>query len=68
MTCWLVEGIADYIRFFKYEPGNIGTLNMAKAKYDGSYRVTARFLAYVTDKYTKDLVLELHRAMREGRY
>jgi len=65
---WLVEGIADYIRFFKYEPGNIGNLNVAKAKYNGSYRVTARFLAYVTDNYKKNLVLELNRAMREGRY
>jgi hypothetical protein len=65
---WLVEGIADYIRFFKYEPGKIGNLNVAKAKYNGSYRVTARFLAYVTDKYKKDFVLELNRAMREGRY
>ena len=65
---WLVEGIVDFIRFFKYEPGKIGNLNVAKAKYNGSYRVTARFLAYVTDKYKKDLVLDLNRAMREGRY
>jgi hypothetical protein len=65
---WLVEGLADYIRFFKYEPGKIGKLNEAKAKYNGSYRVTARFLAYVLDKYDKELVKKLNKAMREGTY
>jgi acetyl esterase/lipase len=67
-TGWLTEGIADYIRFFKYEPEKIGKLNIATAKYDGSYRVTARFLAYVSDKYDKELVRKLNRALREKAY
>jgi hypothetical protein len=37
-TGWLVEGIADYIRFFQYEPGKIGPINARRARYDGSYR------------------------------
>lgn len=65
---WLVEGIADYIRFFKYEPGKIGRINPDRAKYDGSYRVTAAFLNYVTEKYDKELVRKLNKAMREGEY
>lgn len=65
---WLVEGIADYIRFFKYEPGKIGRLNPDRAKYDGSYRVTAAFLNYVTEKYDKEIVRKLNKAMREGEY
>jgi hypothetical protein len=65
---WLVEGVADYIRFFKYEPGKIGDFNPLRAKYNGSYRITARFLAFVTDKYDKELVKKLNRAMREGTY
>ena len=65
---WLVEGVADYIRFFQYEPGNIGRLNTKTARFDGNYRVSARFLAYVSDKYDKDLVLKLNKAMREGSY
>jgi hypothetical protein len=65
---WLVEGVADYIRFFQYEPGNIGRINPKTARYDGNYRVSARFLAYVSEKYDKDLVLKLNRAMREGSY
>lgn len=65
---WLVEGLADYIRFFEYEPGKIGPLNVPRARYDRSYRVTARFLDYVTEKYDKALVLKLNKAMREGTY
>ncbi|MHB1421834.1 MAG: basic secretory protein-like protein [Gemmataceae bacterium] len=65
---WLVEGIADYIRFFKYEPGNLGRINPRRAKYDGSYRVTAAFLAYLTEKYDKDIVRKLNKMMREGEY
>jgi hypothetical protein len=65
---WLVEGVSDYIRFFKFEPGKIGRINAARAHYNGSYRVTAAFLAYVTTKYDKQLVLKLNKAMREGHY
>jgi len=65
---WLVEGIADYVRFFKYEPGKLGRIDARRARYDGSYRVTAAFLAYVTDKYDKQIVRKLNKMMREGEY
>jgi hypothetical protein len=65
---WLVEGVSDYVRFFKFEPGKIGRINAARAHYNGSYRVTAAFLAYVTEKYDKQLVPKLNKVMREGRY
>ena len=65
---WLVEGIADYVRFFKYEPGKLGRLNPNRARYDGSYRVTAAFLAYLTEKYDKEIVRKLNKVMREGEY
>jgi hypothetical protein len=65
---WLVEGVSDYIRFFKFEPGKIGRINPERAHFNGSYRVTAAFLAYVTDKYDKQLVRKLNKLMREGRY
>jgi Peptidase of plants and bacteria len=64
---WLVEGIADYLRFFKYEPGKIGKLK-ADPHYNGSYRTTAAFLAFVTEKYDKELVRKLNKRMREGEY
>jgi hypothetical protein len=65
---WLVEGIADYIRFFKYEPGKIGRQNAERAKYDGSYRVTAAFLGFVVEKYDPQIVTKLNAIMREGKY
>jgi hypothetical protein len=65
---WLVEGVADYVRFFKYEPGKIGRINQDRARYDGSYRHTAAFLNYVTEKYDKALVRKLNAAMRQGEY
>lgn len=27
---WLVEGVSDYIRFFKFEPGKLGRINAAR--------------------------------------
>jgi hypothetical protein len=65
---WLVEGISDYLRFFRFEPGKLGKINADHAHYDGSYRVTAAFLAYATEKYDKQLVRKLNTLMREGRY
>jgi hypothetical protein len=67
-TGWLVEGIADYIRFFQYEPGKIGPINARRARYDGSYRTTAAFLAYVAEKHDKELVRKLNAALRDGDY
>jgi hypothetical protein len=65
---WLVEGIADYLRFFKYESGKLRKLAPESARYNGSYQTTARFLAFVTEKYDKELVRKLNAAMREGKY
>jgi hypothetical protein len=65
---WLVEGVADYVRFFKFEPGNLGPINPARAHYNQSYRVSAAFLAYLVDKYDPKIVLKLNQAMREGTY
>jgi Peptidase of plants and bacteria len=65
---WLVEGVADYVRFFKYEPGKLGRINSRTAHYNNSYRVSAAFLAYLVEKYDKEIVRKLNAAMREGRY
>lgn len=65
---WLVEGIADYIRFWKYEPGKAGKLNPERAKYDASYRTTAAFLAFVSDHYDSKLVTKFNAQLRAGKY
>ncbi len=47
---WLVEGIADYVRWFKYEPETHGAdvrdPALKACIYDDSYRVTANFLDF----------------------
>jgi hypothetical protein len=69
---WLQEGIPDYIRWFLYEPGTKGAeitdRNLARAKYDASYRVTGNFLNWVTQKHDKEIVRKLNTALREGQY
>jgi hypothetical protein len=69
---WLVEGIADYIRWFLYEPESRGaeitSRNLARARHDASYRITANFLNWVTEKHDKEIVPALNAAAREGRY
>jgi hypothetical protein len=67
---WLVEGIPDYIRWFKYEPEKHGAdiRNPDRARFDGSYRVSANFLNWVTDKYDPQIVQKLNASMRAGKY
>lgn len=65
---WLVEGVADYVRFFKYEPGKLGRINPDRAHYDQSYRVSAAFLAYLTEAYDTTIVRTLNTRMRAGQY
>ena len=65
---WLVEGVADYVRFWHYEPGKAGRVPLERAKYDGSYRTTATFLAFASDKYDAKLVTKLNALLRQGKY
>jgi hypothetical protein len=65
---WLVEGVADYIRFFKYEPKKPRPLAPEHAQFDGSYRTTAAFLAFVTAQYDPHIVRKLNAVMRAGKY
>jgi len=69
---WLVEGIADYIRWFLYEPetrgAEITARNLARARHDASYRITGNFLNWVTQRYDPELVRKLNVVAREGNY
>lgn len=73
---WLVEGIADYIRWFKYEPQSHGADQVWMLKqgrnftphYDDGYRVTANFLNWVSEKYDRQIAAQMNAAMREGNY
>jgi hypothetical protein len=66
---WLVEGLADYIRWMLYEPqGKRRRINPEQAKYTDSYHVTGAFLDYVVRTHDKEFVKKLNAAMREGKY
>jgi hypothetical protein len=66
---WLVEGIADYVRHYAYEPDvKMRTINVNKAKYTDAYQTAAQFLRWVEKTYDKEIVFKLHRALREREY
>ena len=69
---WLVEGIPDYIRWFRYEARSQGALippgAVGRVRYDGSYRISANFIHWVTCEHGPRVYRELNAAMREGRY
>ena len=69
---WLVEGIADWVRWVNYE-GKAGAQSvddMARGdpRHDASYRVSASFLAFVSRKYDRTFVMKLNKICREGKY
>jgi hypothetical protein len=66
---WLVEGLADYIRWFLYEPENLRPrVDPQRAKYTDSYRTTGAFLDYVVREHDDDLIAKLNAAMRRGEF
>lgn len=66
-TGWLVEGLADYIRWWRYEPeAPRSRINFEKASYRDAYRTTAAFLAWLQHKYDKRLVPALDRNLRKA--
>jgi hypothetical protein len=66
---WLVEGIADYIRFFQYESvSRRPRPNPARASYKDSYRTTGSFLDFVATRYDKELIVKLDKALKAGTY
>ena len=66
---WLVEGLADWIRWFNYEPQSLRPRPRPdRAKYNDSYRTTGHFLDFVVNQYDKDIIRRLNATMREGRY
>ena len=69
---WLVEGMADYLRWFIYEPQSRGaeltTPSLNRVRHDDGYRVTANFLDWVVRTRDPPIIHQLNAAAREGRY
>ena len=71
---WMTEGIADYIRWWKFEPASARTpvrrikRNGQPASYKDSYRTTAAFLEYVAKNYDHEIVVKFNAVGRSGTY
>jgi hypothetical protein len=69
---WMVEGIADYFRWFHYEPlehrPKLSARRADRARYSDSYQTTAGFLDYVARNHDHEFVVKMNAAMRQGRY
>lgn len=66
---WLVEGIADYIRYWHYEPElPRRRIDPAKASYRDGYSTTGAFLAWLIARYDRRTVRRLDAALRSGKY
>jgi hypothetical protein len=68
-TWWLVEGIADYIRFYRFEPKTkLPRVNPARASYRDGYKTSAKFLAWIERKHDKAIITHLNEVLRTGEY
>ncbi len=66
---WLVEGIADYVRWFAFEPLNKRPIvKKSKADARASYRTTGAFLDWVLRTKDKDIVVKLNKALHDDFY
>ncbi|QCX37409.1 secretory protein [Aureibaculum algae] len=69
---WLIEGIADYVRH-KYGVSNAKagwslTEFSDTQSYENSYRITARFLVWLSENYDEKIVNKLDDELRSGDY
>ncbi len=69
MPTWLLEGTADHIRWFQFEPPSARPrVRPDCAQYDASYRTTAAFLAWVLARHDRDLLVQMNAANYAGTY
>ncbi|QDU73063.1 Plant Basic Secretory Protein [Bremerella volcania] len=65
---WLVEGIADYIRFYQYEPNTrLRGINPERQSYRDGYRTSAQFVAWM-EKTHPGIVQKINEAIRKREY
>ncbi len=67
---WVTEGIADYVRWFHWEPANRRPRirNPERAKYTDSYQTTAAFFDWIVRTKDKTFINRLNAAARKGDY
>jgi acid phosphatase family membrane protein YuiD len=65
---WLVEGVADYMRYFVVEPGaKNARFNADRSDYKGGYQPAAAMLNFL-EKQQPGIVVKFNQLMREGKF
>jgi len=66
---WLIEAVADYVRWIKFEPQNFTfSIDPARATPHDPYRTGAAFLGWIALHYDSRIVTKLNEATRFGNY
>lgn len=66
---WVTEGIADYVRYERYEPGKQKwPLDPDKSSYKQGYGIAGAFLAWLEKNKNTEIIRALNKACREGTY
>lgn len=66
---WLVEGIADHIRWYQFEPvEKRRRIDWNRANYDQAYFPSATFLDYIVRTIDPDAITRINDDCRAGRY
>lgn len=67
---WVVEGIADYIRYWRGYQSATSYAHCAPGSdhYTSGYWCSAAFLKFVEKKYDGKIIARLNKALRENRY
>ncbi|MCL4220323.1 MAG: DUF1080 domain-containing protein [Phycisphaerales bacterium] len=66
---WLVEGIADHIRWYQFEPiEKRRRIDWNRANYDQAYFPSATFLDYIVRSLDPDAITRINDDCRSGRY
>ena len=66
---WLVEGVADHVRWYQFEPvENRRRINWERSNFDDAYFPSATFLDYIVRKIDPDAIQHINADCRQGRY
>lgn len=65
---WLTEGVADYIRYYQYQPDDNPIPGEERTSYTDGYGQAAFLLNYVRTKYADDFVSVANDAARRNVY
>lgn len=66
---WLVEGIADYVRYYVVEPDSPRRrFNPERESYERGYQPAAGMLHWLEQTAGPGVITQLNRALRDGRY